>query len=46
MTKNMEYKEPEFKLVITSSEDILTASDNSLDPTDSNWEMPETTIGF
>jgi hypothetical protein len=32
MKKNFEYKEPEFKVVVTSCEDILTASGSGDNP--------------
>ena len=32
MKKNFEYKEPEFKVVVANSEDILTSSGGGFDP--------------
>jgi len=47
MKKNYEYKEPEFKVVITNAQDVLTASGDitptpggSLDTTGTDWNMP------
>ncbi len=49
MKKNFEYKEPEFKVVITNAQDVLTASSGggvdptptgSLGRTDNNWNTP------
>lgn len=51
MKKNFEYKEPEFKVVKTSAQDVLTASGEitptpggSLGTTGTDWNMP--TIGL
>ena len=47
MKKNYEYKEPEFKVIKTNAQDVLTASGDitptpggSLGTADSNWNMP------
>jgi hypothetical protein len=50
MTKNFEYKEPEFKVVKAQCEDILTASGDApapagnLDRVSAAWEMGTFTI--
>ena len=41
MKKNMEYKEPEFKVVVTKTEDVITTSivDNRLTHIAKSWEL-------
>ena len=52
MKKNFEYKEPEFNVVMTGSEDILTASGGvgptptgTLGRVDPDWAMGDIIIG-
>ena len=47
MKKNFEYKEPEFKVIKTTAQDVLTASGDitptpggSLGTADTNWNTP------
>ena len=48
MKKKFEYKEPEFKAVISASEDFITTSGEipggNLGIVTDDWEMPETAI--
>ena len=47
MNKKSEYKEPEFKAVIQSREDILNSSidpGGNLGRVSDDWEMPEASI--
>ena len=42
MKKNFEYKEPEFKVVVTDTEDVITTSqtgDGQLTHVAQSWEM-------